>query len=1188
METHNKRVSMCSKNKTQMNTPLSADNQTSKPSLQVDERLGTTRSICSLATLHRQENSYRHLDSIVDASQGVVSLVHPENPEIEECTAIFSPSIRTLEQPGCLQIYSAKGSASGKIDDRTFPTITDSANKLNNASANDGINIPGSAVQHGVKRKIAIRDFPVVTQKIRVVSENAIKRASILKGDPTQGVSSAVKLIQGDMQANSRQGRREVPKVTADLPASHKISYECNEGDPGESCSGNSLVPHGISCELNERDPQGNEGFCNIQSTWKFVHDDSVTKGRMVKWIDGRAGSPSPLPEVPGSSGCNDAATTSTRSVGPEAVVMVENANLDPFKCELQKSSSLSAPQKVQLGKRTSDAGASVVARALMKRLTRKDISPRSRIMKPANTADPPKEVSGVVEQKIAQVVGEVLIAHQSTSTLLPLDCSLLQDKGGSSKQGDGANNITSCLEKDPDAKGTLNISERVSLAMVKSNTVYSKKEEKEKATGGLVNGSAGRPNTPSKQSSENIHDGISRVQTTEGQPTLRGQLSAVNSNCFLNQEVLHGEIQKEILKQKAGIVPATSLPSESEEEISKQDVKSWSAREFNTDGDGVCLVHDSNSDICQSASSVSENFNKESFHKKHRKRADYDVRTAWSLMHDTCAYEGQGRRGKSSNTGHPNKYGKVESIEKRVDYESKLCHDEVMTKRKPYSTSGIVSLCESASYKGVPRCSMSVKVHHSNLCAVSRLDKERECRWKDSFGTIERDRQWPNGPRDSSRKQTDLILDNSLDFEEQRNWRAATNLGEKQREGRKHSPDFNNNQRAQRTYNQHHSDFPPERNRELRYRKGILSIDHCPDGIECLRSDERMKLFDRRSHIGSSVIDPSSKISTQVGDSKGNEEKCSPKDRTEAMFVRENFSSDSTQSAKAVESAMPVISKRVHHDRICDKQTARFHNRISFKPVSRNSVLQEKATSRTPHLQEHDNSSFHQIPDKRSQVARSGSSCSIQERTAFPSSQVLWVGHFNLVSNSRWSSCYKGLHAYPSTVAHPKVCEALSSLPLELELEQVKREESNDAWQKLFQFSPPTSKNIGAYFTPKDMRSDAWFQSLVHRIYDCGLVLKAVMEFVVLLIFPSHLLPDAEQCWDGRYFLWGVFSSKTSRSSKADLTGDLESSEGGSGEVIDMDVDMVGGNERVSGTWPDYTPPYPPGFAPSVPSPTS
>ncbi|MCO5596286.1 hypothetical protein L7F22_050347 [Adiantum nelumboides] len=148
---------------------------------------------------------------------------------------------------------------------------------------------------------------------------------------------------------------------------------------------------------------------------------------------------------------------------------------------------------------------------------------------------------------------------------------------------------------------------------------------------------------------------------------------------------------------------------------------------------------------------------------------------------------------------------------------------------------------------------------------------------------------------------------------------------------------------------------------------------------------------------------------------------------------------------------------------------------------------------------------------------------CLVQDRRAFPSSQVLWTGCFNVMPKKSWSTSYKGIQAHPSTSADPKVCEAMLALPFELQLEEIERGEGSDLWPRIFQECPPTSQSIGIFFAPKDVESDhAWYQPLVHRLNACGFVLKSEMDFVQLLIYPSQLLPEAEQRWDGRFFLSG------------------------------------------------------------------
>ncbi|KAI5074207.1 hypothetical protein GOP47_0010168 [Adiantum capillus-veneris] len=152
-------------------------------------------------------------------------------------------------------------------------------------------------------------------------------------------------------------------------------------------------------------------------------------------------------------------------------------------------------------------------------------------------------------------------------------------------------------------------------------------------------------------------------------------------------------------------------------------------------------------------------------------------------------------------------------------------------------------------------------------------------------------------------------------------------------------------------------------------------------------------------------------------------------------------------------------------------------------------------------------------------------------ESLAEPCVQILWSGCFSI--SSTCLTAYNGMQAHASTKADPRISEAMKSLPFELRLEELKRGVETGTWPRSLQNRPPTSSSIGVYFFPVDMEChDTWYKPLLDRLVANDLALRTSMDFFQLLIFPSHLLPEADRCWDDRQYLWGILQNANVKSS--------------------------------------------------------
>ncbi|XP_047043252.1 uncharacterized protein LOC124647334 [Lolium rigidum] len=83
------------------------------------------------------------------------------------------------------------------------------------------------------------------------------------------------------------------------------------------------------------------------------------------------------------------------------------------------------------------------------------------------------------------------------------------------------------------------------------------------------------------------------------------------------------------------------------------------------------------------------------------------------------------------------------------------------------------------------------------------------------------------------------------------------------------------------------------------------------------------------------------------------------------------------------------------------------------------------------------------------------------------------------------------------------------------------------DAEPKCFRVSRPTEDNIGLYFFPQGMRPNEGFDKLVKEVMDKNLILRAYVDEAEMLIFPSILLPERHQTFQGKHYLWGMFKRR-------------------------------------------------------------
>ncbi|KAG2615023.1 uncharacterized protein LOC120663672 isoform X4 [Panicum virgatum] len=132
-------------------------------------------------------------------------------------------------------------------------------------------------------------------------------------------------------------------------------------------------------------------------------------------------------------------------------------------------------------------------------------------------------------------------------------------------------------------------------------------------------------------------------------------------------------------------------------------------------------------------------------------------------------------------------------------------------------------------------------------------------------------------------------------------------------------------------------------------------------------------------------------------------------------------------------------------------------------------------------------------------------------------------------------------IEAYLSSKACHKVEKfSRSSLPQVVVVEKAPRLE---VWPKIWKPSGPTSACIGLYFFPPSLRSNEISNELVKEIIESDGALKATVGIVDLLIFPSILLPEQNQLYQGKHYLWGVFKKRKGISDEGVIAAEQDGS---------------------------------------------
>ncbi|CAM0957316.1 unnamed protein product [Alopecurus aequalis] len=142
-----------------------------------------------------------------------------------------------------------------------------------------------------------------------------------------------------------------------------------------------------------------------------------------------------------------------------------------------------------------------------------------------------------------------------------------------------------------------------------------------------------------------------------------------------------------------------------------------------------------------------------------------------------------------------------------------------------------------------------------------------------------------------------------------------------------------------------------------------------------------------------------------------------------------------------------------------------------------------------------------------------------VEQYGSLPIDEPIWSGMLKIGSEG-----YVSLEAHLLAKSCEKVRECSRSLRPMVKVTKLSRFETEP---KCFRASGPTEDNIGLYFFPQGMRPNEDYDKLVKEVMDKDLILRAIVDEAEMLIFPSILLPERHQTFQGKQYLWGLFKRR-------------------------------------------------------------
>uniref|UniRef100_A0ACD5WSQ7 Uncharacterized protein n=1 Tax=Avena sativa TaxID=4498 RepID=A0ACD5WSQ7_AVESA len=155
--------------------------------------------------------------------------------------------------------------------------------------------------------------------------------------------------------------------------------------------------------------------------------------------------------------------------------------------------------------------------------------------------------------------------------------------------------------------------------------------------------------------------------------------------------------------------------------------------------------------------------------------------------------------------------------------------------------------------------------------------------------------------------------------------------------------------------------------------------------------------------------------------------------------------------------------------------------------------------------------------------------SLKLQQYGSLPIDEPVWSGLIKISSKENVS-----LAAHLSTKYCEEVWKLAGSLQPEIVVTKLSRKE---AWPKSFEASRPTDDNIALYFLPCQMRQDAELDQLIKEVMENDMILQAAIgEDAEMLIFPSILLPEQHQTFQGKPYLRAVFKGRKNKAATVEV----------------------------------------------------
>lgn len=181
-----------------------------------------------------------------------------------------------------------------------------------------------------------------------------------------------------------------------------------------------------------------------------------------------------------------------------------------------------------------------------------------------------------------------------------------------------------------------------------------------------------------------------------------------------------------------------------------------------------------------------------------------------------------------------------------------------------------------------------------------------------------------------------------------------------------------------------------------------------------------------------------------------------------------------------------------------------------------------------------------------------------VDKNLYIPASEASWKGSFNLLvcGPKKWEISGV-IQAHPPSRVRKKVYESSMLMPEVLEFELVQQ---GGLWMSLFGNYTPDNRDIGVYLFPSTCQRCKSYTLLLECIGEQDMVLRNYRDGLELLVFTSKILQIDCQRWNGMYFLWGLFRRMEFTTTGVETDMNHCHSEGYNNKAIDMEIDMLGG----------------------------